>query len=143
MANHLDNKKFLELVLKYQELGEEMKRRDKNELGEIIVSLVNHLALRPNFCNYTYLEEMKSNGIICIWKGLKSFDVNKCNSPFTYFTKAAWRAFVFVINKEKMIFSRRTEFQQDIQERIDRKNPWKFAKKKYTQEFREKNTLFD
>lgn len=142
-GNYLDKTEFLNLILKYQELGEEgISNKDKNKLGKMIISLVNHIAMRPNFSNYSYLEEMKSNAIITVWKGLKSFNIEKTNNAFSYFTTAVMNAFIFIINKEKTLAEKRNNFAQDLIERINLKDEYRFAKKRFTQEIKEKNSNY-
>lgn len=144
--NYLNKTDFLNLIIKYQ--NKEITNREINTLGKMIISLVNHIAMKPNFNNYSYLHEMKSNAIISVWKGLNSFDINKSvtnktdNSVFCYFTTTVVRAFIFIINKEKIINERRNEFITEVMEKIEMNNEYKFAKKKFTQEIKPSNSNY-
>jgi len=135
--NHIDKEEFLKLVIEYQELGsEKMSTRDYNRLGEIILSLVNHIAMKPNFSRYTYLEEMKSTAYHLILKGLNTFNSTKSNNVFSYFTQTCINAFIFVINKEHMVIDKKIKYSNHLQDKeessIDR-----IAKKKHTNEIKD------
>lgn len=81
---------------------QEMRRTGKmsNTLGGYILRIVDGIGYRPNFCGYTYLDEMKSEAIIAVIKGIGNFDCERGNA-FAYITQIAWNAFVACINKEK------------------------------------------
>ena len=67
--HYVDNKKFLAAIIERKELLKEAEAADEpkpqitNYLGECILKIANHLSYRPNFINYTYREEMISDGI--------------------------------------------------------------------------------
>ena len=67
--HYVDNKKFLEAMTEYRALRikaeEEGKRRPTvtNYIGECYLKIANHLSYRPNFINYTYRDDMISDGI--------------------------------------------------------------------------------
>lgn len=131
----VDNKEFLNLIIEYQKIGNSMSSRNLSKLGKIILDLVNHYAMRPNFCRYSYLEEMKSNALITIWKGLKSFDPTRSDNPFAYYTSACHRAFIFIITKEAKIFERNKMFGDiDIEKKENLEEYTKIARKKWTRE---------
>jgi len=135
-SNHyIDNEEFLRLIIKYQ--AKDMSTRDNDNLGKMILNLVNHYATKPNFCGYSYLEEMKSNALFTIWKGLNSFKPEKSNNPFSYYTSACHRAFIFIINKEKKVMERNQLYGESSLEKLE-SNPdyQKPAKKKWTQEIK-------
>ena len=94
-----------------------------NQLGKYIIKIVNGLSLRPNFCGYTYIDDMRSEAILSIVKGIKNFDLEKYSNPFAYITQIAWNAFVFFINKEKKkskvkgrIFDLKDSFEKEFYE---------------------------
>ena len=68
-VHYVDNKQFLAAIVERKEqireaesVGEP-KPQISNYLGECILKIANHLSYRPNFINYTYKEEMISDGI--------------------------------------------------------------------------------
>jgi hypothetical protein len=63
--------------------------------------IANRLSMKPNFINYSYREEMVSDGIencICY---IDNFDPDKSSNPFAYFTQIIYFAFLRRIQKEK------------------------------------------
>ena len=67
--HYVDNSKFLEEITKYRnsvlaanEAGT-LKPRVPNYIGECFLKIATHLAYKSNFINYTYREEMVSDGI--------------------------------------------------------------------------------
>ena len=106
-VHYVDNKKFLAAIverkeqLKDAEEADEPKPQISNYLGECILKIANHLSYRPNFINYTYKEEMISDGIENCLQYLDNFNPKKTNNPFAYFTQIIYYAFVRRIQKEK------------------------------------------
>ena len=115
-VHYVDNKKFLAAIVERKEqikeaegVGES-KPQISNYLGECILKISNHLSYRPNFINYTYKEEMISDGIENSLQYIDNFDPEKSKNPFAYFTQIIYYAFIRRIAKEKK--------QQKIKERI-------------------------
>ena len=82
-VHYVDNKKFLaaiverkERIREAEEIGEQ-KPRITNYLGECILKIANHLSYRPNFINYTYRDEMISDGIENSLQYIDNFDPEK------------------------------------------------------------------
>ena len=114
--HYVNNKEFLAALIKRQEQIKEMEAsgddppRITNYLGECILKIANHLSYRPNFINYTYREEMISDGIENCLQYIDKFNPEKSNNPFAYFTQIIYYAFVRRIQKEKK--------QQAIKEKL-------------------------
>lgn len=114
--HYVNNKEFLAALIKRQEQIKEMEAsgddppRITNYLGECILKIANHLSYRPNFINYTYREEMISDGIENCLQYIDKFNPEKSNNPFVYFTQIIYYAFVRRIQKEKK--------QQAIKEKL-------------------------
>ena len=115
-VHYVDNKAFLAAIVERKELIKEAEAEDEpkprisNYLGECILKIANHLSYRPNFINYTYKEEMISDGIENSLQYIDNFDPEKSKNPFAYFTQIIYYAFVRRIAKEKK--------QQKIKDRI-------------------------
>ena len=68
-VHYVNNKQFLEAIVERKRLLKEAEDSDgpppqvSNYLGECILKIANHLSYRPNFINYTYRDEMISDGI--------------------------------------------------------------------------------
>jgi len=114
--HYVDNKKFLAAIVERKVLLKEAEEEDdpkpqiSNYLGECILKIANHLSYRPNFINYTYKEEMISDGIENCLQYIDNFDPEKSKNPFAYFTQIIYYAFIRRIAKEKK--------QQKIKDRI-------------------------
>ena len=106
-AHYVDNKKFLEELKKWkdsckaaEEAGDE-KPQITNYIGECFLKIANGLSYRPNFINYTYRQEMISDGIENCLQYIHNFNSEKSKNPFAYFTQIIYYAFIRRINKEK------------------------------------------
>ena len=115
-VHYVDNKAFLAAIverkehIKEAEAQGEPKHQISKYLGECILKIANHLSYRPNFINYTYKEEMISDGIENSLQYIDNFDPEKSKNPFAYFTQIIYFAFIRRIAKEKK--------QQKIKDRI-------------------------
>ena len=105
--HYVDNKKFLEAMIEYKDRCKkaEEKNRKKpdvtNYIGECFLKIANHLSYRPNFINYTYRDDMISDGIENCLQYMDNFNPEKSNNPFAYFTQIIYYAFIRRIQKEK------------------------------------------
>ena len=105
--HYVDNKKFLVAMTEYRELRikaeEEGQKRPQvtNYIGECYLKIANHLSYRPNFINYTYRDDMISDGIENCLQYMDNFDPEKSKNPFAYFTQIIYYAFIRRIQKEK------------------------------------------
>ena len=106
-THYVDNKKFLEELKKWkdkcqeaEEAGDEVPRIS-DYIGECFLKIANGLSFRPNFINYTYKQEMISDGIENCLQYIHNFNPEKSNNPFAYFTQIIYYAFIRRIQKEK------------------------------------------
>lgn len=103
----VDNKKFFEAIVAYKVLCEKAKQENKSEpivpdyIGKCIIDIATHLAQRYNFANYTFRDEMISDGIERAIYALHKFNPEKSSNPFAYFTQIIFFAFVVRIKAEK------------------------------------------
>tara|TARA_Y100001937_G_scaffold20715_1_gene28901 strand:- start:6823 stop:7368 length:546 start_codon:yes stop_codon:yes gene_type:complete len=105
--HYVNNKEFLAAMVEYKKLvteaedaGEE-KPPVTNYIGECFLKIANHLSYRPNFINYTFRDDMISDGIENCLQYLDNFNPEKSNNPFAYFTQIIYYAFIRRIQKEK------------------------------------------
>jgi hypothetical protein len=119
-VHYVNNKEFLAAIVERKELLKEAEESDlpkpqvTNYLGECILKIANHLSYRPNFINYTYRDEMISDGIENSLQYIDNFDPEKSKNPFAYFTQIIYFAFIRRITKEKK--------QQKIKDKLLRRS---------------------
>ena len=77
-----------------------------NSLKKIAYGLGN----KSNFINYTYRDDMISDGIENCLQYMNNFNPKKSNNPFAYFTQIIYYAFIRRIQKEKK--------QQDVKAKV-------------------------
>jgi DNA-directed RNA polymerase specialized sigma subunit len=105
--HYVNNKEFLAAMVEYKKTVDKAKKAGKNNprvpdyVGECFLKIANHLSYRPNFINYTYRDDMISDGIENCLQYLNNFDGEKSNNPFAYFTQIIYYAFIRRIQKEK------------------------------------------
>ena len=105
--HYVDNKKFLQAMTEWKEncaMAEEAddpKPPLTNYIGECFLKIANGLSYRPNFINYTYRQEMISDGIENCLQYIHNFNPEKSKNPFAYFTQIIYYAFIRRIQKEK------------------------------------------
>jgi hypothetical protein len=106
-AHYVDNKRFHQAMIDWKE-----KCRDAEEAGDDVpqitdyigscfLKIANGLSYRPNFINYTYRQEMISDGIENCLQYIHNFNPDKSKNPFAYFTQIIYYAFIRRIQKEK------------------------------------------
>ena len=102
-VHYVDNKKFLQAMIDWRETwpDEENIPPVTNYIGECFLKIATHLSYRPNFINYTYRDEMISDGIENCLQYVKNFNPEKSKYPFAYFTQIIYYAFLRRIAKEK------------------------------------------
>ncbi len=105
--HYVNNKEFLQAMIEYRKSVNKAKREKRkkppvpNYVGECFLKIANHLSFRPNFINYTYRDDMISDGIENCLQYLDNFNPRTSNNPFAYFTQIIYYAFVRRIQKEK------------------------------------------
>ena len=102
-AHYVDNKEFLRAMIEWKEncVKKEEQLPVTNYIGECFFKIATHLSYRPNFINYTYRDEMISDGIENCLQYVNNFNPEKSNNPFAYFTQIIYYAFLRRIQKEK------------------------------------------
>jgi len=107
MAHYVNNADFLAAIIEMREKVKYAKENNlpepqvSNYIGECILKIATHLSYKPNFINYSYREEMISDGIENCLQYINNFDPAKSNNPFAYFTQIIYYAFLRRIAKEK------------------------------------------
>jgi len=105
--HYINNADFLAALMEYQNKCKSAKEDKKpppaipNYIGECFMKIAEGLSHKPNFINYTYREEMMSDGIENCLMYFSNFDPTKSKNPFAYFTQIIYYAFLRRIQKEK------------------------------------------
>ena len=105
--HYVNNKEFLAAMVEYTKNVNKAKRNKQPKppvtdyIGSCFLKIANHLSYRPNFINYTFRDDMISDGIENCLQYLDNFNPEKSNNPFAYFTQIIYYAFIRRIQKEK------------------------------------------
>ena len=105
--HYVNNKEFLAAMVEYTKGVNKAKRKKLEKppvtdyIGSCFLKIANHLSYRPNFINYTFRDDMISDGIENCLQYLDNFNPAKSSNPFAYFTQIIYYAFIRRIQKEK------------------------------------------
>lgn len=106
-AHYVDNKKFYEALVEYRKSIDDAKAnglekpRVSEYIGECFLKIATHLSYKANFINYTFKDDMISDGIENCLTAVEKFDPERGTNPFAYYTQIVFFAFVRRIQKEK------------------------------------------
>lgn len=95
-AMYLTNKVLLPAIIEAKEKG---VMTDK--LATMLQLLCSKYATKGNFVNYTYNDDMQAYAMMMLVRTWKSFDLNKSNNPFAFFTQCIKNSFKQYLNLEK------------------------------------------
>jgi hypothetical protein len=104
---YVNNGDFLQALIDYKQKSKDAKKNKTappaipNYIGECFMKIAEGLSHKPNFINYTYRDEMISDGIENCLMYFDNFDETKSKNPFAYFTQIIYYAFLRRIQKEK------------------------------------------
>lgn len=104
---YVNNGDFLKALVDYKDKCKEHKKNEAepppipNYIGECFMKIAEGLSHKPNFINYTYRDEMISDGIENCVMYFNNFNPEKSKNPFAYFTQIIYYAFLRRIQKEK------------------------------------------
>jgi hypothetical protein len=106
-VHYVDNQKFYQEILEHKRKVAEAREKGledpklSNYIGECIWKIATKLSTKPCFLNYSYREEMISDGIENCILYFNDYDPNRGANPFAYFTQVIYFAFLRRINKEE------------------------------------------
>ena len=86
--HYVDNKLFLQAMIEWKEKCLIVEKEGKSQLpvtnyiGECFLKIATHLSYRPNFINYTYRDEMISDGIENCLQYVSNFNSEKSSKSF-------------------------------------------------------------
>ncbi len=118
-THYIDNKKFLEEIVKYKKEVKRAKREDlpkpgvNNYIGQCFMDIAENLAKKPNFANYPFKEEMIGDAVENCMMYTTNFDPAKSKNPFAFFTQIIFYAFLRRIQKEKkQLYIKMKQFEE-------------------------------
>jgi hypothetical protein len=104
---YVDNKKFLQAMIEFKESVQIAETTGAKRpivpmyIADCIMKIATHLSYKPNFVNYSFRDEMISDGIENALQYIDNFNPEKSKNPFAYFTQIIYYAFLRRIQKEK------------------------------------------
>ena len=104
-VNYLNNKDLLAEVIKSKSQN---KMTDK--LAHMLTLLTTRYASKGNFASYSYLDDMRSYAMLMLCKTWNSFNIEKSENPFAFFTQCIKNSFRQYLNSEKK--------QRDIRDQL-------------------------
>jgi len=119
-AHYVDNKQFLAALIDYRAQVVEAEKqglerpRVSNYLGECFIKIATHLSYKSNFINYSFKDDMISDGIENCLTAVGKFDPDRSSNPFAYYTQVIYFAFVRRIQKEKKQQATKYKFLENI-----------------------------
>ncbi len=93
---YLNNKELLAALKQSNERG-----KMTDELAVMLHRLCERYSTRGNFVNYSYREDMVGYALLMLVRTWKSFDAEKSNNPFAFFTQCVKNSFIQFLNQEK------------------------------------------
>lgn len=106
-VHYVDNDEMLAAWIVYQEQRKAAIEAGKEEpvltryLSECILKICHRTAYKWNFINYSFRDEMVNDAIENCLRGINTFDPSTSKYIFSYYTTAAWNAFIRRIQREE------------------------------------------
>ena len=107
--HYVDNDLFFEAMTKWKRRVLDAREVDETDppstefMGECFLKIWEHLIIRPNFINYTFRDDLISDGIENCLLYAHNFNPEKSKNPFSYFTQIIHHAYVRRIVKERKL----------------------------------------
>ena len=105
--HYVDNEAFFKELKKWKQKVLDNREMDDPDppstefMGECFLRISEHLVMRPNFINYTFRDDLISDGVENCLLYAHNFNPEKSKNPFAYFTQIIYYAFIRRIQKEK------------------------------------------
>ena len=96
VKHYVRNKDLLPEIIRCREAGVV-----SNELGRMLLLIVNNYARRSNWSNYTYKDDMKGHAMVHLSNAALKFDPARSNNPFAYYTQVTKNAFIQILKQER------------------------------------------
>lgn len=107
MANYIDNDKITKSLCDWQDLNRERVAQGLAEVDlprdvqRAIIDLAEGMTTRHNFRNYSWHDDMISDGVLAGWRAASKFDrFREKGTAVGFLNFCIWRAFGAVIKKQ-------------------------------------------
>lgn len=107
-TNHyIDNKTMYTALVKWRTECEDAEAAGKEKpripeyIGQCIYHIATRMATKYNFAHYSYNDDMVADALENATNAVYSFNTDKTNNPFGYFSIVIYYAFIRRIQKEK------------------------------------------
>ena len=106
VRNYINNREMHDRLVEYLELCDKAEESGAqlpivpDYLGKCFLQIATRLSSKPNFSGYSYVEEMRSEGVLTCLKYIRNYNPEKSNNPFAYFTQFIKNSFRQQINTE-------------------------------------------
>ena len=112
--NYVDKQRLYESLCEWKIRVDQAEAEGKPKpklpdyVGYAIMQVSERMGSRPNFRNYTYIDEMIGDGMVAAVKAMNKFDPHRLGkngevNPFGFISLCVWRAFISRISSEKNI----------------------------------------
>ena len=95
-TEYVNNKMLLEEFHVSAEAG-----KMSEKLAKMLMLICERYARKGIYANYTYNEDMQAFAMMNLVKSWKSFNPEKSNNPFAYFTSCVTNSFLQYLNQER------------------------------------------
>lgn len=105
--HYVDKEEFYQALVKRTKLvkdaedADEPKPQASDFIGTCVMDICYNLARKHQFSGYHFKDEMIADAIYHCIRYIDSFNIEKSNNPFSYFTQAAYYQFIKRIQLEK------------------------------------------
>lgn len=105
--NYINNREMFTVLVDYVDRCKIAKEAGElypiipDYLADCFQMIAKKLGTKGNFSGYSFLDDMKSDGVINCIQYIRNFNPDKSNNPFAYFTQIIKFAFLRRIENEK------------------------------------------
>jgi len=96
LTEYVNNKGLLEEFHRSKEKGDMTPA-----FARMLTLICKRYAGKVNFASYTYNEDMQAFAMLNLVKSWKSFNAEKSNNPFAYYTSCITNSFLQYLNQER------------------------------------------
>lgn len=128
--NYINNADLLIEIKKSKEQG-----KMTDEFAKMMMLLAKRYSSQGSYAGYTYVEDMESYALMTVCKVWNSFNPEKSNNPFAYFTQTIKRAFWQYMYQEEKHRDIRDEMLMQEGELPSHTYVDKYEEKEFSDEF--------